>query len=450
MPCLDEAETLATCIAKASDYLRRRGIDGEVLIADNGSTDGSPEIATAAGARVVTVAEPGYGSALLGGIHAARGRYVIMGDADDSYDFSALDPFVDALRAGTQLVMGNRFAGGIEPGAMPWLHRRIGNPVLSFIGRLFFRVPVRDFHCGLRGFDRAAILGLGLRTTGMEFASELVVRASLDGLSITEVPTTLSKDGRSRPPHLRSWRDGWRHLRFLLIYSPRWLFLYPGILAMTIGLVATIALLIGPIEVGSLAFDVATMIYSAALVILGYQAVLFSLVTRYYATQRGLLPASRSITDLAKRWTLERGLLVGALIFVVGLAVGLIQVVRWSGEGFGQLNTRESVSAAIPAMLGLTLGFQTVMFSMFTSILSIPTVTRADEPTVGAPSAGRLDEDEEVVQAELERVPVRQLEPVTREQRDEVRRLEAEVLVVLDPVDDPRRRQHVEDRVDER
>ncbi len=445
MPCLDEAETLATCIAKATDYLRRRDIDGEVLVADNGSTDGSPEIARSAGARVVAIAEPGYGSALLGGIHAAHGRYVIMGDADDSYDFSALDPFVDALRSGTQLVMGNRFAGGIEPGAMPWLHRRIGNPVLSFIGRLFFGVPVRDFHCGLRGFDRAAVLGLGLRTTGMEFASELVVRASLDGLSITEVPTTLSKDGRSRPPHLRSWRDGWRHLRFLLIYSPRWLFLYPGILAMTIGLVATIALLIGPVEVGSLAFDVATMIYAASLVILGYQAVLFSLVTRYYATQRGLLPASRSITDLADRWTLERGLLAGALIFVVGLAVGLVQVVRWSGEGFGQLDTRESVSAAIPAMLGLTLGFQTVMFSMFTSILSIPMA--ADR---SGDRADRLDEDEDVVQAELERVPVGQGEPLADEERLEVRRLEAEMLVVLEPVDDPRRRQHVEDRVDER
>ncbi|MGI9051869.1 MAG: glycosyltransferase family 2 protein [Ilumatobacteraceae bacterium] len=372
MPCLDEAETLAACIAKAYAYLQRRGIDGEVLIADNGSTDGSQQLAADAGARVVEITQRGYGSALLGGIRAARGRFVIMGDADDSYDFSHLDAFVDELRAGRQLVMGNRFSGGIEPGAMPWLHRRIGNPVLSWIGRTFFRVPVGDFHCGLRGFDRDAVLGLGLRTTGMEFASELVVRASLERLSISEVPTTLSRDGRSRPPHLRSWRDGWRHLRFLLIYSPRWLFLYPGIVAMTIGALTTAALLIGPIEIGSVALDVATLIYAAALVVLGYQAALFSLVTRYYATQRGFLPASRSVNDLADRWSLERGLVAGGLIFACGLLVGLLQVFRWSGEGFGQMNTRESVSAAIPAMLGLTLGFQTIMFSMFASILSIP------------------------------------------------------------------------------
>ncbi len=372
MPCLDEAETLAACIAKAYAYLQRRGIDGEVLIADNGSTDGSQQLAADAGARVVEITQRGYGSALLGGIRAARGRFVIMGDADDSYDFSHLDAFVDELHAGRQLVMGNRFAGGIEPGAMPWLHRRIGNPVLSRIGRTFFRVPVGDFHCGLRGFDRDAVLGLGLRTTGMEFASELVVRASLERLSIAEVPTTLSRDGRSRPPHLRSWRDGWRHLRFLLIYSPRWLFLYPGIVAMTIGALTTAALLIGPIEIGSVALDVATLIYAAALVVLGYQAALFALVTRYYATQRGFLPASRSVNDLADRWSLERGLVAGGLIFACGLLVGLLQVFRWSGEGFGQMNTRESVSAAIPAMLGLTLGFQTIMFSMFASILSIP------------------------------------------------------------------------------
>ena len=232
MPCLNEAETLATCIRKAQSFLSGAGIAGEVVIADNGSTDGSPGIAASLGARVVNVEAKGYGSALRGGIEAARGRFVIMGDADDSYDFAALTPFVERLRAGDQLVMGNRFRGGIAPGAMPSLHRYLGNPVLTSIGRLFFGSPCGDFHCGLRGFEREAILGLGLRTTGMEFASEMVVRATLDELRIVEVPTTLSKDGRNRPPHLRSWRDGWRHLRFLLMYSPRWLFLYPGLLLM--------------------------------------------------------------------------------------------------------------------------------------------------------------------------------------------------------------------------
>ncbi|HAM24131.1 MAG TPA: dolichol-P-glucose synthetase, partial [Actinobacteria bacterium] len=242
MPCLDEAETIETCIRKAQGYLQRSGVAGEVLIADNGSTDGSQELARALGARVVDVPRRGYGAALIAGIHQAQGRFIIMGDADDSYDFSALDPFVTALRGGADLVMGNRFAGGIAPGAMPALHRYLGNPVLSFIGRLFFRSPIGDFHCGLRGFRREAALELDLRTTGMEFASELVVKATLAQQRVVEVPTTLSPDGRSRPPHLRSWRDGWRHLRFLLLYSPRWLFLYPGLLVMALGTLGLVLL----------------------------------------------------------------------------------------------------------------------------------------------------------------------------------------------------------------
>lgn len=373
MPCLNEAETLRVCIEKALGYLTSRGIEGEVLIADNGSTDGSQAIAREAGARVVAVPEKGYGSALLGGIQAARGRYVIMGDADDSYDFSSLDAFVTELRAGHQLVMGNRFRGGIAPGAMPALHRYLGNPVLSTIGRRFFKIDIGDFHCGLRGFDRRAIVGLGLRTSGMEFASEMVVKASLAGLDIVEVPTTLSPDGRSRPPHLRSWRDGWRHLRFLLIYSPRWLFLYPGLVAMVIGAVATTALLIGPVDVGPFTLDVASNLYAAGLLIIGYQAVLFSLVTRLYATRESFLPESPRLMALVERWTVERGLVAGLLIFVAGVVVGLLQVVRWSGVDFGALDPRESIRAAIPAMLGLTLGFQTMMFSMFAGILTIPT-----------------------------------------------------------------------------
>src|SRR5271165_1983666 len=259
MPCLNEAETLANCISKARAFIARSGCTGEVVIADNGSTDGSEAIAEANGARVVHVVERGYGSALLGGIRAARGRYVIMGDSDDSYDFSDLDAFVDKLRDGHALVMGNRFKGGIKPGAMPPLHRYLGNPVLTTVGRIFFRSPCGDFHCGLRGFDRAAILGLDLQAPGMEFASEMVVKATIHNLNIAEVPTTLWPDGRTRPPHLRSWRDGWRHLRFLLLFSPRWLFLYPGIGLMVAGAIMMAWLLPAPRTIGGVTFGIHTL-----------------------------------------------------------------------------------------------------------------------------------------------------------------------------------------------
>jgi len=373
MPCLNEAETLGTCITKAQGYLRRSGVIGEVLIADNGSTDGSQQIATDLGARVVEITQTGYGNALLGGIEAAHGTFVIMGDADDSYDFSALEDFVAGLRAGHDLVMGNRFLGGIDPGAMPALHRYLGNPVLSRIGRLFFKSGVGDFHCGLRGFRRAAIRGLNLKTTGMEFASELVVKAALAGLSVIEVPTRLAKDGRTRPPHLRSWRDGWRHLRFLLIFSPRWLFFYPGAAALVIGLSATVALLVGPIKVGSVGFDVGSMLYAAALTVIGYQAILFSVLTKVYAAHEGFLPMSRRYQRFVERITVERGLLLGIVIFVVGFVIALLQVVRWSGTGFGEQEVAQTVRAAIPAALGLIGGFLTIMFSMFAGILTIPT-----------------------------------------------------------------------------
>src|SRR5215211_8776310 len=273
MPCLNEAETLATCIKKAQKALEDLNVNGEVVIADNGSTDGSPEIAASLGARVIHVAAKGYGSALLSGIKAARGKYIIMGDADDSYDFTNLGPFLEKLRAGYELVMGNRFKGGIAPNAMPPLHKYLGNPVLTGIGRLFFRSPCGDFHCGLRGFSKAAIQRLDLRTRGMEFASETVVKASLQGLKITEVPTTLSVDGRNRPPHLRSWRDGWRHLRFLLLYSPRWLFLYPGAFLMVAGFISGGWLLQGPVVINNVGFDVQTLLYAAAAIIIGFQAV---------------------------------------------------------------------------------------------------------------------------------------------------------------------------------
>lgn len=387
MPCLNEAETLEVCIRKALGYLERSGVVGEVVIADNGSTDGSQEIATRCGARVVPVAEKGYGAALIGGINAARGKYVIMGDADDSYDFSNLDAFVEKLRQGYQLVMGNRFRGGIAPGAMPPLHKYLGNPVLSGIGSLFFKPGVDDFHCGLRGFDREAILALGLRTSGMEFASEMVVKASLQKLRIVEVPTTLSKDGRSRPPHLRSWRDGWRHLRFLLIFSPRWLFWLPGLVLLGLGLLATIVLLFGPVEIGSVGFDVSTMIYSSALAVLGYQAVLFAILTKVYAHHEGFLPSGPRFWRLMDKLTVERGLVLGLIVFLVGLVVAIAQVVRWGGEGFGGLDARAAVRVAIPAALGLMIGFQTIMSSMFVGILGIPTRARSNPPAEVVPVA---------------------------------------------------------------
>jgi len=371
MPCLNEAETLATCIGKAQSFLSRAGIAGEVVIADNGSTDGSPKIAASLGARVVSVAAKGYGSALYGGIEAARGRYVIMGDADDSYDFAALGPFVERLRAGDQLVMGNRFRGGIAPGAMPPLHRYLGNPVLTSIGRLFFGSPCGDFHCGLRGFEREAILGLELRTTGMEFASEMVVRATLNDLRIAEVPTTLSKDGRNRPPHLRSWRDGWRHLRFLLMYSPRWLFLYPGLLLMGVGLGLGGWLLPAPRAVGGVVLDVHTLLYAAMAVVIGFQAVLFAVFTKVFVIREGLMPPDRRLDRLFDVVTLEVGLTVGLLLLLAGVTGTLYSIGLWGEQNFGPLDPREVMRGAIPSGMALILGSQTLLSSFFLSILGL-------------------------------------------------------------------------------
>ncbi|MBN8883429.1 MAG: glycosyltransferase family 2 protein [Salana multivorans] len=373
MPCLDEAETLETCIRKAQGYLKRSGVVGEVVIADNGSTDGSQEIARRLGARVVDVPEKGYGAALMGGIKAARGEFVIMGDADDSYDFSNLDPFVERLRAGDDLVMGNRFRGGIEPGAMPPLHRYLGNPVLSFIGRMFFPSQIRDFHCGLRGFRRDAILRIGLITTGMEFASEVVVKSTLSGLRISEVPTTLKKDGRSRPPHLRSWRDGWRHLRFLLLFSPRWLFFYPGAVAFVIGLVGSAVLAISPLQVGPVGVDVSTQIYLSGLTVLGYQSLLFALLTKLYAKHEGFwIPRSVRFERLAARVSLESGALTGVILFLLGLVIALIQFISWASSGFGPQDLGDTARLAVPAALLMMLGGQTVMSSMLLGVISVP------------------------------------------------------------------------------
>lgn len=372
MPCLNEAETLEVCIRKAQGFLERSGIAGEVLISDNGSTDGSQEIAQRLGARVSHAPRRGYGAALINGIENARGRYIIMGDADDSYDFDNLDPFVERLRAGADLVMGNRFQGGIAPGAMPPLHKYLGNPVLSGIGQLFFRPNIGDFHCGLRGFNRDSIRELDLQTTGMEFASEMVVKASLAKYRIEEVPTTLKKDGRSRPPHLRSWHDGWRHLRFLLLFSPRWLFIYPGLVAFVLGGAAVGVLAFGTVTLFGIGFDVTTMVYAMALCVIGYQSLLFAWLTKLYATQEAFLPTSPRYRKIVARWSAERGLLLGLALFLVGILIGVAQLISWGAGGFGEQDPTAVVRIAIPSAIFLMLGFQTMMMSFFSGVLTTP------------------------------------------------------------------------------
>jgi glycosyltransferase involved in cell wall biosynthesis len=376
MPCLNEAETLAVCIRKAQSFLDRSGIAGEIVIADNGSTDGSREIALAHGARMVPVPERGYGAALGGGIAAARGRYVVMADADDSYDFSQLDAFVSALRDGADLVMGNRFLGGIAPGAMPWHHRYIGNPVLSFAGRLFFRTPIGDFHCGLRGFSRKSIRSLQLRTSGMEFASEMVVKATLAHMDLREVPTTLEKDGRSRPPHLRSFRDGWRHLRFLLLFSPRWLFLYPGMALLWVGLVVGAILLPGPVRYGQVVFDVHTFLVAALCVIVGLQSISFAIMGRRFASRYGFSPRSSSYDKVLEAITLERVLVAAIVLMLVGLGALLWGVNQWALRDFGRLNLASTLRAVILAMTFMVCGFQLMMSGFMSSIINIPIYER--------------------------------------------------------------------------
>jgi glycosyltransferase involved in cell wall biosynthesis len=371
MPCLNEAETLAVCIEKAQQSLRELNCAGEIIVADNGSADGSQQIAARCGARVVHVAAKGYGSALMGGIAAARGRYVIMGDADDSYDFANLSPFIEKLREGYELVMGNRFKGGIKPGAMPPLHHYFGNPLLSGIGRMFFHSPCGDFQCGLRAFSKEAIERLDLRTTGMEFASEMVVKATLRRLRIAEVPTTLSPDGRNRPPHLRTWRDGWRYLRFLLLYSPRWLFLYPGLALILMGLLTGLLILPGPLTFGSVHFDVHTMLYAAMAVVIGFQAVIFALFTKVFAVSEGLLPEDARLNRLLRRVKLEVGLVTGALLLLFGLGASVYALSDWGMHSFGPLDPFKVMRGIIPAVTALVLGCQVILSSFFLSVLRL-------------------------------------------------------------------------------
>jgi len=371
MPCLNEAETLASCIRKAQEGIRCAGIAGEVIVADNGSTDGSVEIAQRLGARVVRVAARGYGNALMGGIAAASGSYVVMGDADDSYDLAHIPRFLEPLRRGADLVMGNRFLGGIQKGAMPPLHQYLGNPALTWIGRLFFHSPVGDVYCGLRGFRKEAYERMGLRTTGMEFATEMVVKATLLRMRIAEVPTTLSPDGRSRPAHLRTWRDGWRTLRFFLLYSPRWLFLYPGFALLLLGGLTTAWLLPAPRSVGGVIFDVHTMLYGATFVLLGYQGIAFAVFTKLFAISEELLPPDPTLDRLFRYLTLEKGLAVGALLTLVGLAASMIALHSWQTHHFGPLDYSHTMRIIIPAMLCLTVGVQTIFVSFFLSVLGM-------------------------------------------------------------------------------
>jgi glycosyltransferase involved in cell wall biosynthesis len=372
LPCLDEAETLAACVQAAQEGIASAGLRGEVIVADNGSTDGSAAIARSCHARVVEVPERGYGSALRGGIEAARGEYVIMGDADQSYDFAAIPALVEQLRQGHDLVMGNRFRGGIEPSAMPWSHRVIGNPALSWLGRLFFHSPVGDFHCGLRAFRRDAILGLGLTSTGMEFASEMVVKASLQGLRVSELPIILHRDGRSRAPHLRTWRDGWRHLRFMLLFSPRWLFLIPGATLFVLGIAVSGWVLWGSGRIGGIGLGVDTLLVAGFVSLAGYQVIVFAIFTKVFVIREGLHPAHPLLTRLHRYIRLETGLLAGTLMTVAGAVFLVLAFTAWAAKGFGALNPASSMRLAIPACELLALGVQTIFASFFLNILGVP------------------------------------------------------------------------------
>ncbi|MDR3530338.1 MAG: glycosyltransferase family 2 protein [Rhodopila sp.] len=371
MPCLNEARTLPACIGKARSFLERAGVVGEVLVADNGSSDGSQEVARHHGARVIAVSEKGYGSALIAGIRAAHGRFVIMGDSDDSYDFSRLDLFLDRLREGSQLVMGNRFAGGIQAGAMPPLHRYVGNPVLTTLGRLLFKSPCKDFHCGLRGVERDAILRLDLSAAGMEFASEMVVKATIGKLRIAEVPTSLSPDGRDRPPHLRSWRDGWRHLRFLLLFSPRGLFFYPGAFMFGMGMLAMLRLLIGPVVIGSIGFDINTLMYASAATVIGWQSMIFWVSAKIHGTREGIVSPDPNFDRALGQITLERVLLASLAVFLCGILIAIGSVFSWGGEGFHALDPSHSVRLVIPAVTAMLLAVQSANGAMFVALLKI-------------------------------------------------------------------------------
>ena len=372
MPCLNEAETLEICIQKCQKFIKENNLSAEIIIADNGSTDGSQEIATRNGSRVVPVAVRGYGAALIGGIQSAKGKFVAMGDADDSYDFASLMPFIEKLRGGVELCMGNRFLGGIEPGAMPPLHKYLGNPVLSFLGRIFYNLPIGDFHCGLRAFNRESILKLNLNTTGMEFASEMVVKAGLNHLKMAEAPTTLKKDGRSRPPHLRSWRDGWRHLKFLLTFAPKWLYMFPALLLLGLGVLGLGWLLPGDQQFGSLRLGVHTILFSSAFVIMAAQILSFAYLARLFGVRENFWKETDFIKNFRAWFTVETGSIIGGIMIFLSIALAIAAVMIWGKSGYGQLNESQMMRLAIPSMLLGCLGLQSIFTSFFAGLLTQP------------------------------------------------------------------------------
>ena len=378
LPCLNEAETLAVCITKAQNSLQRLGVVGEVLIADNGSTDGSKDIARKLNARVIEVPVKGYGSALWAGFKAAKGKYVIMGDADDSYSLEKLDPFIEELRKGADLVMGNRFAGTIHKGAMPWLHKYLGNPVLSFLGRILFKSNVRDFHCGMRGLNREKVLALELHTPGMEFASELVVKSIISNYKITQVPTDLKPDGRSRPPHLNTWRDGWRHLRFLLSYSPRWLFFYPGIFCSIIGLVGTLALFVKSREIFGVSLDLQTLVFCTFLLLIGTQLIWFALLSKASSISKGFMPYEskwRRLFGIIKK---EQIYIVYVLLILIGSLILINQISIWANTSFGKLEASEAVRTSLLGGTLTFIGFQSLFSHFLLSIVLMGTNESSD------------------------------------------------------------------------
>ena len=371
LPCLNEERTVGVCVAQARSFLTTQNVKGEVIVADNGSTDDSATIAESNGAIVIHVREKGYGNALKGGFEAARGKFIIMADADESYDLVHLMPFLEKLRQGYDLVMGNRFKGGIKKGAMPWHHKYIGNPILSFVGQLFFKTPAKDFHCGLRGFTKDAVEKMNLQTTGMELASEIVIKSSILGMRVCEVPTSLAPDGRDRPPHLRSFRDGWRHLRFLLIYSPRWLFFYPSIFLLLVGAGASLVLFLGPVNTRLRLFDFHSFILAGTVMILGLSMLSFAAITRVFSYNFGLLPNRPALFNLFKYFTLETGLGIGFVVVILGILLILRAASLSSSPGFDSIGFGNSVRLVFGGALSIIVGGQIILTSFVLSILGL-------------------------------------------------------------------------------
>ncbi len=378
MPCLNEELTIKPCIDKALEWLDKNNISGEIVIGDNGSTDKSKNIAIEAGAIVIDVAHKGYGSACYSAAKASHGKFIIMGDADGSYDFSSLQPFLEKLREGYDLVMGDRFTGGIEQDAMPWKNKYIGNPVLSLIGKIIYRVPINDFHCGLRAFSRDAFTRMDLRTSGMEYASEIVIKSRLHDLKIAEVPTKLHKDGRDRPPHLRPWRDGWRHLKFMMLLSPKWLFWYPGLISFLVGAIVLLWLLPGSYTIGNITFDIHTMFYAGLMILVGFQAMTFGVITRKLGFILGVLPKNKYLARFDEAFSLESGLLLGLFLILSGVLGLIYPLVTWINSGFGELQPAESMRIVIATAVLLITGIQSVLFSLFISFISFITGSRSE------------------------------------------------------------------------